>query len=48
MAQYYTVFLLGLTGFQIDDRVQTHPATDAWMQDDLYGAQQASSPVLSC
>lgn len=28
---------LFLTGFLIGDRVQTHPATDSWMQGDRYG-----------
>ena len=28
---------LFLTGFLVGDRVQSHPATDAWMQGDRYG-----------
>lgn len=27
-----------MNGFKVGQRVQTHPATDAWMQGDRYGA----------
>lgn len=34
-----------ITGFLIGDRVQTHPATDAWMFGDRYGEVTAIGRV---